>query len=137
MTSMRLSLRAGEKIYVNGAVLRFEHKTSLEIMNDAIFLLEQHVLQAEDAATPLRQLYYIAQTLLMDPANEAGCRLIFDQSFALLMDTIADAEILSGLETVGRLMDGGRTLEAMKAIRALWPVEDRILDGIPGRIDAA
>src|SRR5690625_762350 len=137
MTSMRLSLRAGEKIYVNGAVLRFERKTSLEVMNDAIFLLGQHVLQAEDAATPLRQLYFIAQTILMDPGNEAGCRLLFDESFALLSETVADAEIRAGLQDVARLMDGGRTLEAMKAIRALWPVEERILAGTPDRIDAA
>jgi len=34
-------------------------------------------------------------------------------------------------------MDGGRTLEAMKAIRALWPVEDRVLAGTPNRSDAA
>lgn len=137
MTSIRLSLRAGEKIYVNGAVLQFEHKTSFEIMNDTTFLLGQHVLQAEDAGTPLRQLYFIAQTMLMDPVNARGCRLIFDESFALLSDTVADAEIRAGLARVQSLMDSGRTLEAMKSIRALWPLEDRILARAPSHTDAA
>lgn len=137
MTPMRLSLRAGEKIYVNGAVLRVTHKTSLEIMNDATFLLGQHVLQVDDAATPLRQLYFIAQTMLIDPIHAPGCRLIFDESFAILSRTVADPEICHGLEQVRRLMDGGRILDAMKTIRALWKVEDRILAGAPARPDAA
>lgn len=127
MTSMRVSLQAGEKIYINGAVLRVDRKTSFEIMNDAVFLLDKHVLQAEDATTPLRQLYFIAQTILMDPANAKSCRLVFDESFRLLHDTVENAEILAGLEVVGDLMEADRTLAAMKAIRALTTVEDRIL----------
>ena len=127
--TIRLSLRAGEKIYVNGAVLRVDRKTSIEIMNDATFLLEQHVLQAEDATTPLRQLYFIAQTILMDPASARGCRLVFDESHRLLRETFRHPEALAGIEAVGRLMDAGRTLDAMKAIRALLPIEDRILAG--------
>ena len=66
---MRLSLRAGERVYVNGAVLRVDRKVSLELLNDATFLLETHVLQAEAATTPLRQLYFAVQALVIDPAN--------------------------------------------------------------------
>ncbi len=127
--TMRVSLRAGAKIYVNGAVLRVDRKTSVEILNDATFLLEQHVLQAEEATTPLRQLYFIAQTILMEPAETRGCRVVFDESYRLLLETFRHPEVLAGMETVGRLMDAGRTLEAMKAIRALLPIEERILAG--------
>jgi flagellar biosynthesis repressor protein FlbT len=129
VTAIRLSLRAGDKIYVNGAVLRVDRKTSIEILNDATFLLAQHVLQAEEATTPLRQLYFVAQTILMDPASAQGCRVVFDESHRLLCQTFMHAEVLAGLDTVGRLMDAGRTLEAMKAIRQLLPIEDRILAG--------
>ena len=129
MSTIRLSLRAGEKIYVNGAVLRVDRKTSLEILNDTTFLLEQHVLQPEQATTPLRQLYFIAQTMLMDPANADGCRLVFDESHRLLCQTFRHPDVLAGLEAVGRLMQAGRTLEAMKTIRALLPLEDRIMVG--------
>lgn len=127
--TMRVSLRAGEKIYINGAVLRVDRKTSVEILNDATFLLEQHVLQADEATTPLRQLYFIAQTILMDPAEARGCQLVFDESHRLLLQTFRHPEVLDGMEAVRRLMDAGRTLDAMKAIRALLPVEERILAG--------
>ena len=129
MSTIRLSLRAGEKIYVNGAVLRVDRKTSIEILNDATFLLEQHVLQAEDATTPLRQLYFVAQTMLMDPACADGCRMVFNESHRLLRQTFRHPDVLTGLDTVGQLMAAGRTLEAMKAIRALMPIEDRIMAG--------
>lgn len=127
--TIRLSLRAGEKIYVNGAVLRVDRKTSFEILNDATFLLGQHVLQAENTSTPLRQLYFIAQTILMDPGNAGHCRLVFDRSFGLLCKTVEDVEILAGMETVGHLMDAGRTLDAMKLIRSLFPREAGIMAG--------
>jgi flagellar protein FlbT len=129
MSTIRLSLRAGEKIYVNGAVLRVDRKTSIEILNDATFLLEQHVLQPEQATTPLRQLYFVAQTMLMDPVNAEACRLVFDESHRRLRQTFRHPDVLAGLETVGQFMHAGRTLEAMKAIRALLPIEDRIMAG--------
>lgn len=127
--AIRLSLRAGERIFVNGAVLRAERKTSIEILNDATFLLEQHVLQPESATTPLRQLYYVAQTVLMDPTGAEECRTIFATNCRMLQQAFKHPEIVAGLEKVGRLMDGGRTLEAMKAIRAMLPTEEDILAG--------
>ena len=66
---MRISLRAGERIYINGAVLRAERKLTFELLNNASFLLENHIIQAEEATTPLRQLYFALQTLLIEPAS--------------------------------------------------------------------
>ena len=43
---MNITLRAGERIYINGAVLRVDRKATLELMNDATFLLETHVMHA-------------------------------------------------------------------------------------------
>ena len=66
---MNITLRAGERIYINGAVLRVDRKATIELLNDATFLLEAHVMQAEDATTPLRQIYFVVQVMLMDPAS--------------------------------------------------------------------
>ena len=66
---MRISLRAGERVYINGAVLRASRKTTFELLNDATFLLEGHVIQPENATTPLKQLYFALQTLLIEPSS--------------------------------------------------------------------
>src|SRR5690606_1917209 len=55
--TLKISLKANEKIYVNGAVIKADRKVSLEFLNDVQFLLQSHVLQPEEASTPLRQLY--------------------------------------------------------------------------------
>ena len=67
--SISLNLRARERIFVNGAVLKVDRKVSLELLNDATFLLEAHVLQAEQATTPVRRLYFIAQAMLTKPSR--------------------------------------------------------------------
>jgi flagellar protein FlbT len=61
--TLKISLKPNEKIYINGAVVRVDRKVSIEFLNDVQFLLENHVLQPEDASTPLRQLYFIAQMI--------------------------------------------------------------------------
>ena len=63
-STLRISLKSGERIFINGAVLRVDRKVALEFLNDVTFLLENHVLQPEDATTPLKQLYFIAQMIL-------------------------------------------------------------------------
>lgn len=125
--AMRLSLRAGEKIYINGAVLRVDRKTSVELLNDATFLLESHVIQAEEATTPLRQLYFIAQTMLISPEDAQDTRLVFDESLSLVRKTFADAGVLEKLATIGTLMESSRVFEAMKTIRGLFPIEEAIM----------
>ena len=50
---MNITLRAGEKLYINGAVIRVDRKATIELLNDVTFLLENHVMQADQATTPL------------------------------------------------------------------------------------
>ena len=79
---MRLKLRAGEKLYLNGAVIKVERKATIELLNDAAFLLEAHVIQPSEANTPLRQLYFVLQTQLMERDGAPLARQMFHQ-FAL------------------------------------------------------
>ena len=67
--TLKITLKPGEKIYVNGAVIRTDRKVSLEFMNDVQFLLENHVMQPEAAVTPLRQLYFVVHIMLISPAG--------------------------------------------------------------------
>jgi flagellar protein FlbT len=127
--SMRLSLRPGEKIYINGAVLRSDRKVALELMNNATFLLESHVIQAAEANTPLRQLYFVVQTMLIDPEGAAAARRMFAGMISPLRKAFLNAEVLTGLEAVERLVAADRGFEALKAIRGLFPVEAAILSG--------
>jgi len=126
---MHISLRAGEKIYINGAVLRADRKVSIEILNDATFLLEAHVMKVEDASTPLRQLYFIIQIMLMNPTDSLAAREMFKKSIHMTIDVSESVVLVSGLRTVKTLVDDNRIFEALKAVRSLFPIEAEILAG--------
>jgi flagellar biosynthesis repressor protein FlbT len=125
--SMHLSLRAGERIFINGAVLRVDRKVSIELLNDATFLLENHVLQVEDATTPLRQLYFVVQAILIDPSSSERARVMFRDLYTSTLSSFESAEIVAGLRNVAELVDGGRTFDALKIIRGLFQLENVLL----------
>ncbi|UVK47229.1 flagellar biosynthesis repressor FlbT [Mesorhizobium sp. AR07] len=136
MTStLKISLKPNEKIYVNGAVIRVDRKVTVELMNDVQFLLESHVIQADDASTPLKQLYFILQVMLMNPAGAAEARDMFRRSLPLLLANFEDNQIRAALKQIDRMVGEDHIYEALKAIRALYPLERRALGGnddVPG-----
>ena len=127
-STLRISLKSGERIFVNGAVLRVDRKVAVEFLNDVTFLLENHVLQPEDATTPLKQLYFIAQMILINPEGAEQSTAMFRKSIVMLLNCFKNEEILAEVKRVDGLVTNGRAFEALKAIRGLYPIEDRILN---------
>jgi len=124
---MNISLRRGERIFINGAVLRVDRKVCLELLNDVTFLLENHVMQAEDATTPLKQLYFAIQTMLMSPNDCEAAMELARNLLVSLNDIARDRRILDGLSVAVRQIDNKRMFEALKAVRALFPIEAELL----------
>ena len=127
-STLRISLKSGERIFVNGAVLRVDRKVAVEFLNDVTFPLENHVLQPEDATTPLKQLYFIAQMILINPEGAEQSTAMFRKSVVMLLNCFKNEEILAELKRVDGLVTNGRAFEALKAIRGLYAIEDRILN---------
>lgn len=129
--TFKVSLKANERIYINGAVLRVDRKTSIEFLNDVNFLLENHVLQAEDATTPLRQLYFVVQVILMAPQDAASTLELYRAQIASLLDAYANPLVLSALKAIDQMVHEKKYYEAMKSIRTLFPIDDDIV-AMPG-----
>jgi flagellar protein FlbT len=133
--TLKISLKPNEKIYINGAVIRVDRKVTMELMNDVQFLLENHVIQPDDASTPLKQLYFILQVMLMSPSDAVEARDMFRRSLPLLLASFDDEQIRGELKQVDRMVGEGHIYEALKAIRSLYPLERRALGGnddVPG-----
>ncbi len=126
---MKVSLRAGEKIYVNGAVLRADRKVALEFMNDVSFLLGSHVLQADETTTPLRQLYFAAQIMLINPSAKDEANLAFKRMLTALLATFSNQQMLKELKLIDEVVCNDRIFEALKAIRSLYALEAQIMSG--------
>jgi flagellar protein FlbT len=129
MSALRLNLRAGERVWINGAVLRADRKVGLELLNDATFLLEQHVMTPEQTSTPLRQLYFMVQTLLVEPNAAHNARTLAEASLTMMLRTYANRDILDSLLRVRELLGAGRSFEALRVLRALFATEDALLGG--------
>lgn len=112
---MKVSVRNGERLFVNGAVLRFHNRTHVEFMNDVQFLLEAHVMQEDEVTTPAAHLYFQIQLLLIElrcddaPAFEAALRRA-RATYPGAAETFAQIDALVGAR---------RYHEAMKRLRPL------------------
>ncbi len=125
--TMRLSLKSQERLFVNGAVLRVDRKVGIELLNDVTFLMESHVIQPEETTTPLRQLYFVVQTMLMDPLHAGRSRHLFDALWGSTMRSFGNRAILDGLTAVRDLVEQGRYFDGLKLLRTLFPVEAGII----------
>ena len=134
---MHITLRAGEKLYLNGAVLRSDRKVSLELMNDAVFLLEAHVMSVEKATSPTRQFYFIVQMLLMNPNDTTAAMALFQDSLPRMLQAYTDAQTHDALVRTGRLVGEGRYFDALKILRLTFAKDDALLAGAPAPLAIA
>jgi flagellar biosynthesis repressor protein FlbT len=131
---MNITLRPGERFFINGAVIRIDRKATVELLNDVTFLLENHVMQAKDATTLTRQIYFAVQIMLMDPTATASATPLARSLIETALGAYRAPELISGLRGVAQSLARSRNFEAMKALRLLFPLEDRELadDAAPG-----
>lgn len=123
---MNISLKRGEKIYINGAVFRVDRKVCIELLNDVTFLLENHVMQAVDATTPLKQLYFAVQLMLISPNDIDAALYLSRDILATCSKTMSDPRIVEGLSSVAKLIESKRYFDALKILRGLFPLEIEI-----------
>lgn len=126
---MFIHLKRGEKLYVNGAVLRVDRRTSLEFLNDVTFLLENHVMQAEEATTPVKQLYFIVQTMLMEPANAGMTAEVYKHLSFRTRQAIEDHHVRCQIDLADRKVGEGRYFDALKHLRSCFSTEKKTTAG--------
>ncbi len=122
---MRFSLKAGERIFINGAVLTVSQKVTLSLLNEARFLLESHVLQVAEATTPMRQLYFVAQSILINPQDADKVMGAFRKLHDSLMLLTTDEPTKETLRRAGELVEADRIFDALKVIRTMFEPDGR------------
>lgn len=85
-------------------------------------------MQPEQTTTPLRQLYFIIQTVVIDPANAATAKRLFDDLCRRLYDTIDRDDLHAALREIRQLVEGKRYYEALKMLRSCFKIDDDILE---------
>jgi len=124
---MNISLKSGERVYINSAILRTDRKVNLELLNDATFLLEAHVMQEAAARTPVMQLYFVVQTMMIDLNAAPAARRLFDTMIVNMLDVYRAGSVRSGLQLCHEKVVTGRHFDALKALRDVFAAEQEIL----------
>jgi flagellar biosynthesis repressor protein FlbT len=65
--ALRITLRDGEKMILNGAVVRAVGRTQLCLENGAAILRGRDVMKPEEADTPAKRLYFACMMAYIDP----------------------------------------------------------------------
>lgn len=87
---LKIILKDGEKMVVNGAVLRAGGRTTLWLENEASVLRGREVMRPEEADTPARRLYFACMMAYLDPER-------LDSYRADILGLLAD--LMSAIET--------------------------------------
>jgi flagellar protein FlbT len=136
---LRLRLRPNERIIVNGCVLtNGDRRNTITVSSFGQVLRGKYVLQPEDARTPISQLYFAIQMLLISGHDEKALRhasklgaYVFtqvndNQSRAAIleaMDQVHLQDFYKALVRLHPLLDQSREQEAAPAAEAPVPSE--------------
>src|SRR4028118_1886619 len=63
----RISLRDGEKVVINGAVIRASGRTDLAVESKVTILRGREIMSPAEATTPARKLYFHTMMAYLDP----------------------------------------------------------------------
>ena len=127
---LKLKLAPHESFIVNGAVLvNGDFRTSLIIRNFVHVMREKAVLREADANTPTRRLYFVIQTMLMQPPPPSAAVLqTYKELVAELRNAYVRPENLETLERVEGLVDTGDFYKALATLQPLIAYEATLLN---------
>jgi len=120
---MIIHLKRNEKLFLNGAVIRLDRRGSIELLNDAQFLMENHILQQEEAKTPLQQVYFIVQTMLMDPTNAHLTMYLFDAYAEKLLSLNFQPTYRELIIAIKKMVETSNYYGALKILRQSFQLD--------------
>lgn len=127
---LRISLRDGEKVVVNGAVLKAVGRTDLVVENQVSILRGREVMKPEEAITPARQLYFHTIMAYVDPAGIAEHQARIIDALEAVMDVLPTQEVGSASVSFAKHVAQSQFYKALGDCRQLMRLEDEALAGL-------
>jgi len=128
---LKLSLKPGEKFVLNGAVVQNgDRRTTLVLQNKASVLREKDIMQAEEANSPSRRIYFPVMMMYLD---EVGANRYYDEFAERLMEfmgVISNAEVLADCVAISKHVMAREYYRALMTCRKLFEYEDMRLGNV-------
>jgi flagellar protein FlbT len=136
MTGLVLKLGPKERVLINGAVIENgDRRSRLSIVTpNANILRLRDAIHPEEVTTPVRRVCYIAQLVLSGDADKDDARLQLLRGIEQLSQVLTDHDSRTLLAEATDAVVDDQIYQALKALRALLPREERLFAALPARV---
>ncbi len=129
--ALKLTLKPGEKIAINGAVVvNGDRRTEFIVENKASILRESDIMRAEEATTPARRVYLPVMMMALDPAARKTMFREFDRRLTEFAGVLSDPAALSLCLKISAAVANGAYYKALGYCRALIEFETERLSHV-------
>lgn len=130
--ALKLSLRPGEKLVINGAVIaNGDRRASLVLHNKASILREKDIMQESDADTPAKRIYFPLMLMYMENSAAGSYYEEFVQRITEFMNVISTPELLDLCVQVSKHVMEKNYYKALMACKKIIAIEAERLGNVP------
>jgi len=134
---LKLSLKPGEKFVLDGAVVQNgDRRGVLVLQNKASVLREKDIMQADEANTPSRRVYFPLMMMYLDEANAARYYDEFVRRLTEFMGVIRNPEILADCVAISKHCMEREYYKSLMLCRRLIEYEDERLGNVASGLSA-
>ncbi len=135
---LKLSLKPGEKFAINGAVVtNGDRRGTLIVQNQASILRERDIVQADEANTPARRVYFPVMMMYLDESGRDNYYQEFTLRMTEFMEAVSTPEILKLCVDISHEILVGKYYAALRLCSRLIEIEQEILGYEPERLSAS
>jgi flagellar protein FlbT len=135
--ALKLTLKAGEKFVINGAVvINGDRRTNLIIQNKVSILREKDVMVPEDADTPVKRIYFAVMMMYLEPASQKRWYEEFTKRITEFMNAIKGEEALQSCIVIIEAVNAREYYAALVNCRKLLPFEKERLDYVASELSS-
>lgn len=127
---LRIALRNGEKVVVNGAVLRSIGRTELHVEGTAAILRGKDIMRPDEASSPARQLYFHTMMAYIDPAGIEGHQKAIIDALQTVTAVLGGAEASAAAMRYAAHAAGLCHYQALAECRTLVALEQAALSSV-------
>jgi flagellar protein FlbT len=125
---LKISLKPHEKFVLNGAVLtNGDRRTHLVLQNRASILREKDILQADEANTPARRIYFAIMMMYLEPDDAHQYYDEFALRLTEFMNAISNRAAVDVCIDIGKFVMTGQSYKALILCRKLFEFEQERL----------
>lgn len=134
---LKLSLKPGERFVLNGAVVQNgDRRSSLILQNKASVLREKDIMQAEEANTPARRIYFPVMMMYLDEANADKFYDEFVRRLNEFMSVVKNPEVLLECVNASKHVMTREFYKALMSARKIIDYEEQRLGHGPSGVPA-